>query len=114
MRISTGIDGLDYILRGGLFPGRTYLVHGEPGTGKSPGSDALMRDVLPEIERRMLADFPDRLSAWRTDVALSKAAKQRSRRERCHPTIPGAVITPAPVLVTSHRSRRCRDCGSTM
>ena len=35
MRISTGIDGLDYILRGGLFPGRTYLVHGEPGTGKT-------------------------------------------------------------------------------
>src|SRR5436190_20512521 len=52
-------------------------VVGEPGTGKSPGSDALMRDVLPEIERRMLADFPDRLWAWRTDVALSKAARQR-------------------------------------
>src|SRR5438874_2013052 len=73
-------------------------VVGEPGTGKSPGSDALMRDVLPEIERRMLADFPDRLSAWRTDV--SKAAKQRSRRERCDPSTPGAAMTPAPVLVT--------------
>jgi len=34
-RISTGIDGLDYILRGGLLPGRAYLVHGEPGTGKT-------------------------------------------------------------------------------
>src|SRR5438094_785022 len=56
-------------------------VVGEPGTGKSPGSDALLRDVLPEIERRMLADFPDRLWAWRTDVALSKAAKQRWRHE---------------------------------
>jgi hypothetical protein len=60
-----------------------------------------MRHVLPEIERRMLADFPDRLSAWRTDIALGKAAKQRSRRQRCDPTTPGAVITPAPVLMTS-------------
>ena len=35
MRISTGIPGLDHILHGGLLPGRTYLVHGEPGTGKT-------------------------------------------------------------------------------
>src|SRR5262245_66125750 len=30
-------------------------VVGETGTGKSPGADALMRYVLPEIEQRMLA-----------------------------------------------------------
>jgi circadian clock protein KaiC len=35
MRVSTGITGLDYVLRGGLIPGRTYLVHGDPGTGKT-------------------------------------------------------------------------------
>ena len=35
MRISTGIPGLDDILQGGLLPGRVYLVHGEPGTGKT-------------------------------------------------------------------------------
>jgi circadian clock protein KaiC len=35
MRVSTGIDGLDHILHGGLLSGRTYLVHGEPGTGKT-------------------------------------------------------------------------------
>lgn len=35
MRVSTGISGLDYVLRGGLIPGRTYLVHGDPGTGKT-------------------------------------------------------------------------------
>src|SRR5204863_2359671 len=75
-------------------------VVGEPGTGKSPAADCLMRDVLPEIERRMLADFPDRLWAWRTDVALSKAARQRWRHELRDPTTPGVSITPAPVLVT--------------
>src|SRR5205085_8552606 len=56
-------------------------VVGEPSTGKSPGSDALMRDVLPEIERRMLADFPDWLWAWQADAALSKAATRTWREE---------------------------------
>jgi len=34
-RISTGIPGLDEILRGGFIERRTYLVRGGPGTGKS-------------------------------------------------------------------------------
>jgi circadian clock protein KaiC len=33
--VSTGITGLDDILRGGLTPGRLYLVEGEPGSGKT-------------------------------------------------------------------------------
>lgn len=34
-RLSTGVSGLDEVLRGGLIPGRTYLVRGGPGTGKT-------------------------------------------------------------------------------
>jgi len=34
-RLSTGISGLDDILSGGLIPERSYLVRGEPGTGKT-------------------------------------------------------------------------------
>jgi KaiC/GvpD/RAD55 family RecA-like ATPase len=34
-RISTGVEGLDIMLRGGLIPGRVYLVKGSPGTGKT-------------------------------------------------------------------------------
>ena len=34
-RLSTGTPGLDEILRGGLIPNRSYLVRGEPGTGKT-------------------------------------------------------------------------------
>src|SRR4026209_1815008 len=32
---STGITGLDYILRGGLPRDRVYLLEGDPGTGKT-------------------------------------------------------------------------------
>lgn len=35
VRVSTGIDGLDYILKGGLPQNRLYLVEGNPGTGKT-------------------------------------------------------------------------------
>src|SRR3954449_666494 len=34
-RISTGIQGLDDILGGGLTPNRLYLVEGDPGAGKT-------------------------------------------------------------------------------
>jgi circadian clock protein KaiC len=34
-RVSTGIEGLDYILKGGLPENRLYLVEGNPGTGKT-------------------------------------------------------------------------------
>ena len=34
-RIHTGIPGLDHILCGGLIKKKTYLIYGDPGTGKS-------------------------------------------------------------------------------
>lgn len=34
-RISTGVEGLDTMLDGGLIPGRPYIVSGPPGSGKS-------------------------------------------------------------------------------
>ena len=35
VRVSTGVQGLDTMLHGGLIPGRVYLVKGAPGTGKT-------------------------------------------------------------------------------
>ncbi len=34
-RLSTGVAGLDDVLHGGVLPGRTYVVRGGPGTGKT-------------------------------------------------------------------------------
>jgi uncharacterized protein DUF3987 len=50
---------------------------GDSGTGKSPAADVLLRDVLPELERRMLGDFPDRLADWRKADELRKAIAEQ-------------------------------------
>ncbi len=56
-------------------------VVGDSGAGKSPGADCILGEVLPEIERRMLADYPDQLRAWFTGVELGKAALVRWRHD---------------------------------
>lgn len=57
------------------------VVVGDSGDGKSPGADCLMRDVLPEIERRMLGDYPERLREWQQATAFDKAALRRWEEE---------------------------------
>ena len=46
---------------------------GDSGNGKSPGSDPLMRDVLPELERRMALDYPSQLHEWRAAAEVQNA-----------------------------------------
>ncbi|MDE2006579.1 MAG: DUF3987 domain-containing protein [Rhodospirillales bacterium] len=54
---------------------------GDSGSGKSPGADLLFRDVLPEIERRMLGDFPDQLREWRASNEQAKAKAETWAQE---------------------------------
>ncbi|MBI4471811.1 MAG: hypothetical protein HY646_04020 [Acidobacteria bacterium] len=63
MRVSTNIDGLDQILRGGLIGSRAYLVHGASGTGKTTvgfhflaGSDRTLLVSFTEAEESLRAD----------------------------------------------------------
>ena len=66
-RLPTRVPGLDTVLGGGLVAGNTYLVVGEPGTGKTTlgnqlafahaaaGGRALVATLLTETHHRMLA-----------------------------------------------------------
>ena len=56
-RVSTGIPGLDHILRGGLLPARVYLVHGESGTGKTTLGLHFLAAGLAAGERCLLITF---------------------------------------------------------
>jgi circadian clock protein KaiC len=65
MRVSTGIEGLDRILCGGLLSGRSYLVAGEPGTGKT----TLGLHFLTAGEGGLLITFGQCADQIRSDAA---------------------------------------------
>jgi circadian clock protein KaiC len=66
VRVSSGVAGLDTVLRGGFFQGGVYLIMGPPGTGKTilgnqmcfhhvaTGGRALYVTLLAETHARML------------------------------------------------------------
>jgi hypothetical protein len=54
---------------------------GDSGAGKSPGSDVLMRNVLPKIEANMAADFPDQLREWRAASEMQSARNEAWKAE---------------------------------
>lgn len=68
-RVSTGIPGLDTLLRGGLIEGGVYLLLGQPGTGKTilsnhvafshvrAGGRVVYTTVLSETHARMLSNL---------------------------------------------------------
>lgn len=78
-RISTGVPGLDEVLKGGLFEGAVYILRGTPGAGKTilanqicfhharNGGRALFVTLLAENHARMLQHL-ERLSFF--DVGL--------------------------------------------
>jgi circadian clock protein KaiC len=65
MRVSTGISGLDDILHGGFLPGRVYLIHGEPGTGKT----TLGLHFVSSEEGGVLISFTQSADHLRADAA---------------------------------------------
>jgi len=67
---------------------------GDSGSGKSPGSDVLLRDVLPILEQRMSVDHPEKLLSWAAAFETDKAARERWE---------GEVRTAAPKGVMIHR-----------
>ena len=56
-------------------------IVGDSGGGKSPGMDCIFRDVLPEVESRMMGDFPDRLQMWRAESEAVKAREERWKKD---------------------------------
>jgi hypothetical protein len=74
---------VEAVPRGWKEPPHLWAVSvGDSGDGKSPGADSLMRDILPELEHRMIGDFPDRHEEWRQAEALDKNALKVWEKEQ--------------------------------
>ncbi|MGM0421016.1 MAG: ATPase domain-containing protein [Bacillota bacterium] len=58
-RKSTGLKGLDEILRGGLIPNRFYLVRGGPGTGKTTFGLHFLLDGIARGEKALFITFTE-------------------------------------------------------
>jgi hypothetical protein len=54
---------------------------GDSGDGKSPGTDALMRHVIPTLEARMCEGFDEHLRDWQTKAEEAKATLERWQNE---------------------------------
>lgn len=59
-KISTGIEGLNEILEGGLLPGHSYLVQGGPGVGKSTVGYHFLEKGTDEGENTLLISLSER------------------------------------------------------
>jgi len=65
-RVSTGIAGLDDVLRGGLIEGRLFLVDGAPGAGKTTLALQFLMDGAKQGQQALyitLAESADELAA---------------------------------------------------
>ena len=58
-KISTGIEGLDIMLKGGLIKNRTYLIKGGPGTGKTILSMHFLTEGAKRGERVTYVTFEE-------------------------------------------------------
>jgi len=59
-RISTGSSGLDALLQGGFLPNRSYLIGGEPGTGKTIACIQFLLAGLKNAEKSVYVTVDER------------------------------------------------------
>jgi circadian clock protein KaiC len=68
-RISTGIEGLDHVLLGGLVPQRVYSVYGDPGAGKTTLGLHFLSAGTAEGEPALMITFGQPEDHIRADAA---------------------------------------------
>src|SRR6478672_6291454 len=68
--VSTGIEGLDHLLGGGLPAQRVYLIEGDPGSGKTTLGLQFLRDGIARGEKVLYVT----LSETRAELAAVAAS----------------------------------------
>jgi len=68
-RVSTGVEGLDKMLGGGLIAGRPYVIGGPPGSGKSILCTHFLLDGLQRGESCMIVALDEPPSEIRSNMS---------------------------------------------
>jgi len=69
-RVSTGIEGLDEMLGGGLLPNRVILVRGGPGAGKTIFSLQFVLEGIKKGERGVYITLEEPLNLIKANMAM--------------------------------------------
>jgi hypothetical protein len=69
---------------------------GDSGDGKSPGSDTINLYVLPFVERRMAADFPDQMRKAQTQIEEAKIRIDICKSDLRDAVKSGTALPPQP------------------
>jgi len=68
-RISSGVEGLDTMLQGGYVAGRTYLVIGGPGAGKTITCMQFLMDGIKNNDKCLYVALEEQASELKQDMA---------------------------------------------
>jgi len=68
-RVSTGVAGLDEVLQSGLIAGRSYLVRGDPGTGKTALGFHFLSDGVASGESTLFINLEEGEADVRANAA---------------------------------------------
>jgi hypothetical protein len=68
---------------------------GLSGDGKTPGAGTLFRRIVPELDRRMAGDFPQRHAEWKAAAEIAEA-QDVERRERIKRALKSGKAIPEP------------------
>jgi hypothetical protein len=69
---------------------------GDSGDGKSPGADAIISHILPLIERRMAAEFPDTLREKQAEIEAARVRLESWKEEVRDAVKNGSSLPPQP------------------
>ncbi|MEM2141706.1 MAG: ATPase domain-containing protein [Candidatus Thorarchaeota archaeon] len=94
-RVSSGIEGLDLLLGGGYLPGRTVVISGGPGTGKSVISWQFLFDGSHHGERGVLMSLDQSSESILADMRSFRNFPEEEYRRGSIKILSGAITVVA-------------------
>jgi KaiC/GvpD/RAD55 family RecA-like ATPase len=117
LRASTGVEGLDKMLRGGLVPGRPYVLSGTAGSGRTTLGVQFLQQGVRQDERALLVAIDEPPAEIRENVRYLGWDVGKIRILDVHPTAKAYSKKVSMVEIAAQRAvgslREARDDART-